>query len=133
MTSQADSNICDLLEDKEQVSRDMMILQRYVKESLFYRVIFIVKEKEDVLLAEGGKMHNDFYVKNVERVCRGELPLLALNARKAYMNMLWKILVEKKKLKEWLAAKRSNCYTACQHRFNGMCSISVKCHEQYDY
>ena len=108
-----------MMNDKKQIKEDLVKARRYVKEDLFYQIILIVKRREQVLLSQEGRLYKHFTLKCLKQVSDGRLLQMNSEDQNAYMGKLWNDMVQGKKIKEWLSAKRSNCYTACQHRFNG--------------
>lgn len=112
--AESDETSGNLINNEAKITGDTREIMRYVKDTLFYRVIDVY---DDEKLLEGAFFHQDF-MKNVKPIITGGASVDALNSEwLAYMKYLWTRLSHKKMYKEWLAMKRSNCYQAVQDRF----------------
>jgi len=104
-----------LMSNDDLVDRDLKIIRDYVKDDLFYKVIFIFKEDA---LREGEKLYNDFIKKCTSTVADGCFSLAGEPHRALpYMRFLWSRLLQEKCYKEWVSVKRSNAYQAVQDKF----------------
>jgi len=107
-------SVRDRFNHLSKVREDINIMRDYVKEDLFYRMIFVFKDED---LEEGNRLYRD-YMTN----CKGILAGKTLNdapeeEAQAYMKYLWTLMLKEKSYKEWLSVKRSNAYQAVQDKF----------------
>jgi len=109
--------LANLLCDETRQEQDLRGIEKYVKDDLFYRVIFVFNEDE--AYKDGKHLYNDF----MER-CESIVGNVNGNSddKKRYMKHLWKKMRTEKKYKEWLSLKRSNAYQAVQDKFYSKCS-----------
>ena len=100
--------------NKQKVALDKQTIRDYVKDDLFYRIVFVWTKQS---LEEDGHLHKDF-IKNCRSKIENGLLLRAEDTvAKAYLNYLWQVLVGDKCYNVWLSQKRSNVYQAMQDKF----------------
>ena len=101
-----------LIRDDARMEKDLRRIQRYVKEELFQKVVFLFNPKKQMEC--GSQLYNDFIANCKALIAQtGE----ADDTMDAYMRYLWQVMAQKKSYKEWLTAKRSNAYQAVQDKF----------------
>jgi len=113
------------LRDDAKVQEDLNKICEYVKEDLFYKVIFVY---DDAQLAEGSVLHKDFIDKCKPMIADGALITAPEEDAQAYLKYIWTLMVKDKCYRDWLSLKCSNAYQAVQDRFMSKCSSSMHCH-----
>lgn len=107
-----------MIGDDARVNKDLRLIERYVKDTLFFRVIDVYKDEN---LKSDGILHKDFMT-NGKTVVAGKSIHEALDQQwKDYMTYLWTKMRMNKSYKVWLAMKRSNTYQAVQDKFMREC------------
>jgi len=104
--------------DESKVKEDLNKVRDYIKEDLFYRVIFIW---DDGQLKEGSVLHGDFIERCKPLLANGDLLEAEQAAADAYLKYLWTTMLKDKCYREWLGLKRSNAYQAVQDKFMSKC------------
>jgi len=100
--------------DESKLKEDINQVRNYIKEDLFYRVIFIWDDEQ---LKEGAVLHTDFIDKCKPLLANGELMDAAQAETDAYLKYLWTTMLKDKCYQDWLGLKHSNAYQAVQDKF----------------
>jgi hypothetical protein len=115
-------NVGSLMSDADGVERDLRLIRGYVKDDLFYKVIFVFNQK---VLEEGEKLHEDFIKNCTSMVANGRLANTVPAESNPYLKFLWYKMLNDKSYKEWVAIKRSNAYQAVQDKFYCKCTKTM--------
>ncbi len=108
-----------LMVNKHQMRTDREECHKYVKEEMFYQIVFVFKDTVDQVFDVGGKVFSRFRKNCKERVAGGMLPHKSPEEQEAYMEFLWGKITPKP-AQIWLSQKRSNIYTVMRSKFHGM-------------
>jgi len=113
----------ELINDERVVSADLRKVERYVKEDLFPRIIFMFNDDQ---MDKGSFLYRD-YMANCQSLVgrKGEIygkdGDVGANDEisELYMTYLWTVIARDRLYKKWLSSKRSNIYQAVQDKFQG--------------
>ena len=116
----------NLIGNKLVLSADLRRVERYVKDDLFSRVIFVFGDGQ---MKEGSFLHRDFVSNCSKLISRSgraagmghetEGETSNNDVCEAYMTYIWTVLGRDKLYKKWMSTKRSNTYQAVQDKFQG--------------
>ena len=119
------SSIASLMNNPTLLKEDIKGLEMYVKESLFYKVIFIQDrkgEEKGSMLKVGGPLFLHFFSEMAMYLCRGKLKGKPKADAALYVEKLWTIGLDsnnKGSIQKWMEVKRSNIYCNMQTKFDG--------------
>ena len=117
--------ITSLMNNTIILKEDLQALERYVKEVLFYKIIFIQDRKGDEkgsMLSVEGPLYQHFTTSMTKYLCRGKLVKKPANEVNLYVEKLWTSALDQNKkgsIQKWMEVKRSNIYCAMQTKFDG--------------
>ena len=112
-----------LINDERVVSADLRKIERYVKEELFSRIIFMFNDDQ---MGKGSFLHRD-YTANCKSLVGNKGDIYGNDGdvgpndeiSEPYMTYLWTVIARDRLYRKWLSAKRSNTYQAVQDKFQG--------------
>ena len=107
--------IQQLINDDARVSGDIRKIERYVKDNLFQRIIFMFDEGQ---MKKGSYLHR-YFMSNCKAIVSSEDIGSNDDIIQTYLAFLWMMIARDRLYNKWLSTKRSNVSQAVQDKFQG--------------
>ena len=97
------------------------LLIPHVSTEMFYHLIHVFKDKEEIFMNKDGKLCTNFVTRNLNKVKDTNIHMVGAseNDRKEYLRQVWVEATAGKKLviKDTMNQQRSNAYTSVKTQF----------------